>query len=56
MNKTLDHFVAMYGRNLAKLMLDTKRDRDGQACTFIYLLLYKQSGMLKRVKDLAKFL
>lgn len=49
----------MYGRNLAQLMLGTKRDRDGHACAYIYLLLYKQGGMVKRVKrvkDLAKFL
>lgn len=46
----------MYGRNLVQLMLDTKRDKDGQAWTYIYFLLYKQSGMQKRVNDLAKFL
>lgn len=56
MNKTLDQLFAMYDRNLAQLMLVTKRDRDSQAWTYIYFLLYKQSGKQKMVSDLAKFL
>lgn len=37
-------------------MVYTKCDSDGQRCIYIYLLLYKQSGILNTVLDLEKLM